>query len=124
MSSRTSLTVLDQAGFPEEGPTTKSLENFDVTNGSKFANDGRTVLQVRNTTAGALNLTYSYDERNRVTTKVVSIGANAESVLGPFPTQVFNQHAADAAEHNLLVWVTASGTTGQLQGRAIRLPTA
>lgn len=122
MSARTSLAVLDQSGYPEEGPSTKALENFDVTNGSKFLNDGITALQVRNTTGGALTLTFTYDERNRSTTKVTTLGANAETILGPFPTGVFNQHAADGAEHNAYLWVTASGTTGQLQGRAIRLP--
>lgn len=122
MSARTALTVVAAAANPEDGPATRTLENMDVAAGNKLENDGRTLLKVRNTTGGSLNITFSYDNRGGTATKAVAIGANEETTLGPFPPSVFNKHSADAAEHDLYVWLTAGGNAGDLKARAIRYP--
>src|SRR5690349_1170654 len=120
MSTRTALTVVDCAANAEDGPATRTLENMDVTLGNKLANDGRTLLKVRNTTGGSLNITFTYDYRGASVTKAVAIGANEETTLGPFPPGVFNAHAADSAENLLQTWLTAGGGAGDLKARAIR----
>jgi hypothetical protein len=121
MSSRTAMTIVDQAATPESGPSTKTLENFDVSVGNKIENDGRTVLQVRNTTGAGKTITYTYSERGQTRTTVVNLGANEETVLGPFPPDVFNAHAGDA-ENGTHLWATANGSAGEVKGRAIRMP--
>ena len=120
MSSRTSLTIVDQANLPEDGPATKTLENMDVSLGNKLSNDGRTVLQVRNTTGSSKTITFTFDVRGAADTKQITLGANEETILGPFPTDVFNQHAADSAETGLYLWATASGSAGEVKARAVR----
>jgi YD repeat-containing protein len=121
MSTRTSLTVLEQADHPEEGPATKTLENMDPTNGNKVVNDGHTRAQVRNSVASSRTITYTYDERGRVTTKVVTLAANEECLLGPWPTAALNRHAGDV-EDGTHVWLTASGSAGDVKIRCVREP--
>jgi hypothetical protein len=120
VSSRTALTVLDSGAYAEDGPTTKTLENMDVTNGNKFTNDGRVLLKVRNSAVAARTITYTYDERGAARTRAVTLAASEETILGPFPVAIFNEHAADASEHRSHVWATASGAAGEVKARAIR----
>lgn len=119
MSSRTSLTVVDQAGFPEEGPSPKTLENMDVTNGNKFVDDGRTVVAVRNSAVASRTVTYTYSERGQTRTKAVTLAASEECILGPFPPAM-RAHDGDASENGSHVWLTASGSTGEVKARAVR----
>jgi hypothetical protein len=120
MSSRTSLTVLDQAAYPENGPATKTIEAADTVNGNKFVNDGQTLLLVSNTSGSSRNLTFSADIRGTAGTKKVQAIANGEvTILGPFNAGEFNAHAADGAENGTHLWVTASGA---ISLRAIKIP--
>jgi hypothetical protein len=122
MSTRTRLTILDQAGLTEDGPATKTAENSDVANGNKVRGEPNVVVFVDNTTAGALNITYTYDERGQTRTKVISAPANAKFPIGPFDP-VLLAHAGDLdGENGQDVWLTAAGTAGQIRFRAVRLP--
>lgn len=118
MSSRTALTIVDSAQYPEDGPSTKTLEAADTSNGNKFVNDGLTDLLVSNTSGSSRTLTFTSDIRGATGTKKVVTVANGEvTILGPFNPAEFNQHVADSAETGSHAWFTASGA---INVRAIR----
>lgn len=121
MSARTRLTVVDQAALTEQGPATRTEENSDVANGNKVALGAGVVVYARETTGIAKTVTYTYDERGQTRTTVVNLGASEVVPLGPFDPALA-AHAADVAENGLDVWLTASGTAGQVKFRAVRLP--
>lgn len=119
MSTRTALTVLDQAAYPENGPSTKTLEAADTVNGNKFVNDGQTLLLFSNTSGVSRNITFTADIRGASGTKKVQAIANNEvTILGPFNPGEFNPHTGDA-ENGTHAWFTASGA---INVRAIKIP--
>ena len=120
MSSRTALTVVDQGNLPELGPGTTTEENSDVSNGNKVLAQRGTIVIARETTGVSKTVTYTYDERGQTRTLAVTLAANALTVLGPFDPGL-QAHAADAAENGQFVWLSASGTAGQVKFRAINL---
>lgn len=121
MSARTRLTVVQQALNTEQGPATTTEENSDVANGNKVAAGPGVVVIARETSGTSKTVTYTYDERGQTRTTVVTLAANAIVPLGPFdPT--LTAHGADAAENGADVWLTASGTAGQVKFRAFQIP--
>jgi hypothetical protein len=119
MSARTNLTVRTQSAYPEVGPSTKTFENFDVTNGNKFKIEPNLALVVHNSDVSAKTVTYSFDDdAGQPTTKVLTLAAGEVTVV-----QVearMGRHAADTAE-NGYAWLTANGTAGQVRGQLVRL---
>lgn len=120
MSSRTRLTVVQQALNTEQGPATTTEENSDVSNGNKVAAGPGVFVIARETSGVAKTVTYTYDERGQTRTTVVNLAINALTVLGPFDPSL-TAHGADAAENGADVWLTASGTAGQVKFRAVQL---
>lgn len=106
----TALTAIGPASSPA-GPSFDEQGN-DVTNGNKFDNNDRTKLYVRNTTVGAIVLNF-YADLYGVETLILAVsipGSGTEhgvKILGPFPSQDFNDHTT-----------TASSTNGQVHCKA------
>jgi len=81
------------------GTVLPAVTNGDATNDHYFTgNDGRVVLQVVSSDAGAQNVTIHYGARAvpglTTTPEVRSIAAGVTVELGPFPIAQFNQNAA------------------------------
>lgn len=89
---RTALTITD---VTRAGVTQPSQQNGDNANGNSLAyNDGKIILEVNNTSGGALNCTIGIPGTiDSVSTagKVVSVGAGATTYIGPFPPALYNQ---------------------------------
>ena len=69
-----------------------SLQSVTTADGFKFPNTGRTLLIVNND-AGALALNFTIQttvDSEAVSTKDVSVTASQEWVIGPFPTEHYN----------------------------------
>lgn len=119
MSARTNLTVRSQAAYPEVGPTTKTFESADVTNGNKVLIEPGLVVLLFNSSVADKTVTYTYDDNaGEVRTKVVTIPAG-----GIAPAQLerrLGNHAADTAETGY-AWLTANGTAGDVKVYVARL---
>ena len=66
----------------------------DATNDMDIINDGRMVLQARNSTGGAITVTLVIPgtiEGIAITDKTVSVPATSTLIIGPFPTNIYNQ---------------------------------
>lgn len=113
-------TVADRTGtvaFP-------ALAALDNVNNNNFLNNGRILLEVKNTSAGALNLVIVLANTALPDTQpganltftgsgvVYSLAASADIVFGPFPPTIYNQ--SDGT-----VWVNPAAAT--LQYRLIQL---
>lgn len=67
---------------------------LDATNGNYFVNDGNVILQVRNSSAGALNVVIEVPgnvDGQANTDRTVSVDATTTLMIGPFPTSIYNQ---------------------------------
>ena len=76
----------------------------------KWANTGFEFLEVNNTSAGAITLTEVYNGnavQDGVVTpnRTVSIAAGARMILGPFPTNLYN----DSSNNMNITWSAAAG---------------
>ena len=76
-----------------------ALTNGDATNDHYFTgNDGQVVLEAVSTDAGAQTVTLKRSPTLRVgsppSDEVVTLGAGATVVIGPFPTAEFNQNSS------------------------------
>jgi hypothetical protein len=119
MSTRTNLTVRNQGQYPELGATVKTFENMDVTNGNKVLDEPGLCSVLHNTSVSSRTVTYTYDDqRGEVRTKILTLAAG-EAVLVQYEENL-TRHAADAAEHGY-VWLTASGSAGDVKVMTTRL---
>ena len=69
-----------------------ALQSITIDGGFRFTNNGKTMLYVENN-AGALTLTFAIQptiDGNAVAVKTVSVTASEKWVIGPFPTQWYN----------------------------------
>lgn len=76
--------------------------------GDEFANDGKTYLEVQNTSAGAINVTINSQkvcDQGVDHDQVVAVAAGARRIIGPFPTDRWN-------DSNGRVQVTYSAAAG------------
>ena len=83
-----------------------------VSSNDEFANDGDVFLHVINAGGGSINVTFTTPgkiEGVDIEDPVVAVGAGAEKMIGPFPTDIFN-----AADGN--VDVAFSGTSSVTAG--------
>jgi len=81
----------------------------DNVNGNQFTNDGKTILRVRNSSGGSLNVTITTPgtvDGLAVADRVVAVGAGVTTFIGPFPVDQYNQGGADAGQ--VFVDVTAA----------------
>lgn len=109
----TNLNVLGPPSSP--AGITYAETTLDAANGNKFDNDGKVILTVRNTTAGAIILDFYADtpEGNEVKVMSVSIPgsgtANGIKRLGPFPPSRYNNHnTTEAASSGKVIMKQAS----------------
>jgi hypothetical protein len=120
MSARTNLTVRSQSAYPEAGPSTKTLENMDVTNGNKLAIEPSLIVVLFNSSGTSKTVTFTYDddagEASR--TKVVTLAAGELTVVQLEAR--LTRHAADTAEAGF-AWLTANGSAGDVKAQAVRL---
>lgn len=87
---RTDFTVLQIA----RTGLTAAYTAADGSNQNAFVNDGRTYLHVKNGGGGAITVTIDTPgvvDGLAVGNLAVSVGAGVEKVLGPFPTNIYNQ---------------------------------
>jgi hypothetical protein len=102
------------------GPTTNEQDG-DVVNGNQFDNARGTLLQCRNTTAGAINITFYADLLGtEVLVGTVSIPGsgtqNGHKIIGPFPSDAFNNHSTSVpASDGRVLCKQASGSNGQIK---------
>jgi hypothetical protein len=102
------------------GPTTNE-QDADVTNGNQFDNARGTLLQCRNTTAGAINVGFYADLLGtEVLVGTVAIPGNAtqngHKMIGPFPSAVFNVHDVTVpASNGRVVCKQLSGSAAQVK---------
>jgi hypothetical protein len=119
MSSRTLMTVRNQSAYPEVGPSTKTLENLDVTNGNKLAVEPNLDVVLINSSGASKTVTFTYDDdAGEVRTKVLTLAAGELTVVQLEARLA--RHAADSAE-NGLAWFTANGVAGDVKGQAVRV---
>lgn len=88
----------------------------DGTNQNAFANDGRTYLHVKNGGGGSINVTIDTPgsvDGLAVGNLVVAVPAAGEKIIGPFPTNIYNQTDGK-------VYVDWSGVTS-VTAAAVRL---
>lgn len=101
---RTALTISD---VTRSGVTQPAQQNGDNVNGNYLAyNDGKIIIEVQNSSGGALNVTFGIPGTlDGVSTagKVISVAAGAYVYFGPFPPGIYNQ-----ADGTVNVDVTAS----------------
>lgn len=120
-TSRVSLTAQVQAGYPEQG-TVLNQQNSEVANGNRFeCKAGNRLLIARNTNAAARTVTFSYVRRGVVVSQTaVNLAAQHDiAVFGPFPREMVDHIAADAADGD--VYVTASGSAGDVKFAVLEL---
>lgn len=106
------VTDVDFAGVLQPAATAG-----DATNDHYFENDGRTILQVKNTSGGALSVTFDVvlDYAGRTfPDEATSIPAGETWYFGPFARAVYGQ----SADSNR-VWVNI--TSSSFEFRAFRL---
>lgn len=121
-TSRVALTVQTQAGYPEAG-TVLTQQASNVANGNMFDNgNGRKILIARNTAASSRTVQFSYVRRGVVVTQGTVALPNQQDIgiFGPFPAEMGTHVAADAADG--FVYVTASGTAGEVVFAVLELP--
>lgn len=110
MAAPTALTVVKSS----ETPAALSLESADTANGNSFANTNGDVLAIIKNEHETNAETFIFAVQNATKTVEgwgpltkasisVSVSAGAQKVVGPFPTQAFN-------DANGLVQVTYTGT--------------
>lgn len=89
---RTSIPITT-VGF-QQG-TEISYTAADSTNGMMFANDGFTVLVVKNASAGAVNVTINAvaDEAGRSVNYVQAVTAGKEAIIGPLRPAWWNKRS-------------------------------
>lgn len=66
----------------------------DGTNQNQFANDGRTYLHVKNGGGSSINVTIDTPgsvDGLAVSNLVVAVPNGGERIIGPFPTNIYNQ---------------------------------
>lgn len=114
-------TVVDRTGTIAM-PALAALDNV---NNNNFNNNGRLLLEVKNTSGGSLNLTVVLASTTLPDTQpgasltytgsgvVYAIAAGADILLGPFPPQIYNQPTDGT------VWINPAAAT--LQYRLIQL---
>jgi hypothetical protein len=107
-ASTVALTVLDVQSTPAGAAANQQAST--VTPGNNFLNDGWTLVDVVNTTGGALTITFEADvfgaERTVLST---SIAAGARVPFGPFAPGKFNGHDATEAASNGRVFMRQIG---------------
>lgn len=119
MSARTNLTVRTQSAYPEVGPSTKTLENLDVTNGNKLLAEPGLVVVLYNSAVASRTVTFTYDDdAGEVRTKLLTLAAGELTVVQL--ERRMTRHASDTAE-NGYAWFTASGSAGDVKAQAARL---
>jgi len=93
---------------------------LDVADGAMFQNDGSTELWVRNAGAGAHIVTLVTPQQVAglaVADHTATVAAGKTALLGPWPTDTFNQQAgADAGK----VYVDTDGTKTEVKLVALR----
>ena len=70
-----------------------------VTDGHKFANTGKTFVEVVNGSAGVVTVTFAVPvlvDGLPVTSLAVPVGAGVTKLVGPFPVNLYNQGASDS----------------------------
>lgn len=102
--------------------------NVNITPGNSFANDGETYLYCRNTTAGAIDLTFRAHINNVETiVHTESIpGTGTDTgvrIVGPFKPSLFNNHGSLGDADKAYV-MAASGSSGDVKACAIKMPRA
>lgn len=119
MSARTNLTVRTQAAYPEAGPSTKTLESLDVTNGNKLLVEPGLAVVLYNSAVAPRTVTYSFDDdAGQATTKQITLAAGELTVVQL--ERRLTRHASDTAE-NGYAWFTASGSAGDVKAQVVRL---
>lgn len=71
-----------------------SFSSADGTNQNAFANDGRTYLHVKNGGGSSINVTVDTPgvvDGLAVGNLVVAVPNGGERIIGPFPTNIYNQ---------------------------------
>lgn len=118
MSARTNATVREAGAYAEQGPTPRTFENCDVTNGNKLFIEPRVVVVFFNSAVASKTVTYTYDDdAGQSRTLVLTLAAG--EVCPVQLEQRLGRHAADTAE-NGFAWFTANGTAGEVKMHAIR----
>lgn len=104
--TRTSVAVIEQAGFPEAG-TTLSWVDADTVDGNSFVAANGEVLFARNTGASTRTVQFSYHRRGQLIEQgMVSILAGDMHIFGPFAREMLDHVPADP----LVVHVLGSHT--------------
>ena len=88
--------VLTVHVITSSAPETVSAEETLIpTDGAGFVNDGTTKVLLRNTTAGAVDVTIAtpkvFDGNLDLEDRVITVGANAQILVGPFNINLYNQ---------------------------------
>lgn len=92
----------------------------NATDSAMFANDGNTFLYARNTGSGAHVLTFPTPVTVNgldVADHTVTIAAGKTAILGPFPTNIFNQQSGPDVGK---VYVNIDGTKTEVKLVALR----
>ena len=103
----TALTVATGLPFGE-GVANANLQAVDAVNNNKFANDGKTILVVRNASGGSLTPTLKIPKNQLANVAfdkaLPAISNNNTAVLGPFPK---NRYGAEVE----IAWSTGTSVT-------------
>lgn len=118
-----SLTIVGPGGTPA-GPTYDEQQGTAA--GNSFDNAEPTMLVCRNTNAAARVVTFFADryggERTVMTATIPGSGTeNGTAVLGPFPSDVFNDHSTTDAAKMGTVMFTHNGINTDLQFCPLRI---
>lgn len=77
--------------------------------GNSFANDGNTVIHVKNGSGSSINVTLQTPgtvDDLAVTDRVVAVAAGAEKMIGPFPPGIYNQSGSVYVDYSDVTTVT------------------
>lgn len=89
--------------------------NGDATNNHDFINNGSTLLVVKNGGASSINVTlrFATDKFGRTGTRVVSVAATEEKILGPFLPELYNQDGKLQFDLSAATSVTVAAVSAQ-----------
>lgn len=121
------VVALDRDGADGIDPAASEVSGAPATDHS-FRNDGRTILQIRNTIAGTRVVTIQTPntvDGNLIADRAITIPASKTAIIGPFPRSVYNgadpDNSGDGGLDKDRVLVDIANSAGDLKFRAYRI---